>query len=101
MRPAHKREATVKAEAKLNPTIAIKLTEKSMAASVLSLPKGRLMVGKMTADFSPEVVVDAARSIITHFEHDFGEETFYSQAGVIEYAAQSCHWNRDPEYKTY
>ena len=80
-------------------TTSVKLNQESKATDVLQLPKGRLMLGKVVVDFSPENVVEAARSIILGCEHEFGEYEFYTQAGVLEHAGNEGNWNRAPEYK--
>ena len=77
------------------------LTSESKAEEVLELPQGRLMIGDFLATFSPESVVEAARALIAHCQHnDFGEFTFVSQAGVIAEAVNTTVWNNRPEYKT-
>jgi hypothetical protein len=68
---------------------------------VLQLPKGRLLVGKLGATFAPETVVEAAAAIVGKHEHDYSESTYYSQAEVIEFAANQCRWNRNPDYRTF
>ncbi|MBP9756988.1 MAG: hypothetical protein KBD06_00125 [Candidatus Pacebacteria bacterium] len=79
--------------------ISMKVTENSTPEDVLNLPKGRLMVGELVADFSPENVVDAARSVIASCAHDFEEHSFVTQAGIIAHVANKGLWNSNPEYK--
>ncbi len=80
-------------------TSSFKITADSVAEDVLNLPKGRLMIGELVADFSPENVVEAARNIAAESEHSLEEYSFVTQAGVIAHAANHCSWNNRPEYK--
>ena len=84
-------------------THSLMLNEEADPEDALKLPEGRLMVGELMVTFSPENVVDAARSIITHFDCKHGtcgSETFVSQAGIIAYAANETSWNGQPRYRT-
>ncbi len=75
------------------------ISQDTAPKEALELPRGRLMVGELVADFSPENVVEAATSIMFQCEADSSEHTFFTQAGVIAHAANLCDWNSNPEYK--
>lgn len=78
----------------------LKITKNTQATEALGLPKGRLIAGELLVDFSPESVISAARQIRLHAEVEFEEETFTTQAGILEYAANQLGWNSSPKYKT-
>lgn len=82
------------------PLSSLEVTKSTAPEALLELPKGRLMMGELVADFSPENVVDAAGCVIRHLEMEFSRETFVTQARVIAYAANHTSWNNRPEYKS-
>jgi hypothetical protein len=79
-----------------------KFTTLTTPQEALNLPEGRLIVYSfIETSFTPENLIEAA-TLIINGEKDKEEKTvFYSQAGVIVYAANNFEWGagKDGGYK--
>lgn len=63
----------------------------------LELPTGRLALGVVEVNFSPENVVEAAKLVIGK---GGVEDPFVSQAGIIAYAGNNLGWGAGAGYQT-